>query len=273
MDRNELPPEVRQLAELGDPWELNELIDYREKGIGPQHVDALLDVVRNTVEIWESVDPQQESPEEWFPLHAWRALAQLQALDAMPTLLDTLNLIEKLDSDLVQEEMPEVFAKMGPAALPNLEAFVLDTGKEMWARLAAAEGMQIIATDHNETRDQVVGTIVRALEGYEREDPTFNGFMINFLLDLRAIEAAPAVEKVYQANQVDLSILGDGEDFQVGIGLLEKRITPIGWLPGGDGWGNETARVNGQKEDTKTKKKRKQAKASRQKNRKKKKKK
>jgi hypothetical protein len=40
------------------------------------------------------------------------------------------------------------------------------------------------------------------------------------------VEAAPLVERAYQADRVDLSILGDYEDFQMAIGLLKKRQTP-----------------------------------------------
>ncbi len=46
------------------------------------------------------------------------------------------------------------------------------------------------------------------------------------MADLKATEAAPLVERVFQANVVDLSVVGDFEHYQIAVGLLEKRLTP-----------------------------------------------
>jgi len=50
--------------------------------------------------------------------------------------------------------------------------------------------------------------------------------LILYLVDLKAVEIAPLVEQAYQADVVDLSVLGDYEDFQIEVGLLKERLTP-----------------------------------------------
>jgi hypothetical protein len=46
------------------------------------------------------------------------------------------------------------------------------------------------------------------------------------LCDLKAVESAFVIEGAFAADGVDLSILGDWEEAQILLGLLEKRVTP-----------------------------------------------
>ena len=71
-----------------------------------------------------------------------------------------------------------------------------------------------------------------------RQHPGLNGFLINSLIDLRAVEAASLMERAFAADSVDISIMGDWEDVQIELGLLDERQTPKphyvslpGWLP------------------------------------------
>jgi hypothetical protein len=65
------------------------------------------------------------------------------------------------------------------------------------------------------------------------QDPSLNAFLINSLVALRAVEAAPVIEAAFAANAVDLSIQGDWEEVQIKLGLLTQRLTPRprSWLP------------------------------------------
>jgi hypothetical protein len=58
--------------------------------------------------------------------------------------------------------------------------------------------------------------------------------LISYLVDLQAVEVAPLMESAFAAACVDISILGDWEDAQIKLGLLEERPTPAPqyvWLP------------------------------------------
>ena len=55
---------------------------------------------------------------------------------------------------------------------------------------------------------------------------TLNAFLMSYLVDLKAVEAAPVMEKAFAADRVDISVQGDWEDVQIRLGLLDERLTP-----------------------------------------------
>lgn len=225
MQLRDLPPTLQKLATLGDTGLSADWIDYRALGIGQEHISDLIPIIEHTTDYWEDALDDSD-PEGWIPVHAWRALGQLQAVEAIPALLALLPLIEDIDSDLIQEELPEVFQAIGPAAVEPLSPALLDPTLDTWSRLAVAEGLTQIANAYPETRVEVVDLLIRALEDYTQQPPTFNGFIICYLADLKAIEAYALVEEAYISGLVDESILGDWEDFQINVGLLDQRISP-----------------------------------------------
>lgn len=284
MQQQDLPISVQNLFQLGVEGIEQNWLDYREKGIRPEHIPALISVVDRTRELWDEYDAFDEDPEGFAPIHAWRALAQLQALEALPALMNLLNHVEDIDADILQEELPTVYGMLGPGAVPDLTAYIKQGNQEhgMWALLCVGEGLKNIAEAHPETRAEIVNTLTGALRGYDTQDATYNAFLADFLMDLKAVEAAPLVEAAFQAEMIEESILGDWEDFQVGVGLLEKRLTPprkfnhdpLFFSDGLEPDPEEIKlRQHQQRDKKKEKNKRSQAKASRAKNRKKKKKK
>lgn len=111
-------------------------------------------------------------------------------------------------------------------------------------------------------------------------DPSLNAFIISYLIDLEAVEAAPLIERAYASDDVDITVVGDWEDAQVDLGLLTARKTQrprlfpdLLDLPRLDARDPEPARQTGSadKAPSKARNKRKQAKESRKKNRKRKK--
>ena len=131
------------------------------------------------------------------------------------------------------KELPEVFAKLGPKAIPPLAAYLRAPGHGLWARVTAAGGLGKIAQAAPETRDTVVATLNDLLEdNASRQRPpnergeTLNGFVISELITLGAGETAPTIERAFAADRVDETIAGDLEDVQIALGLRERRDTP-----------------------------------------------
>lgn len=272
MELRNLPLAVQKLAALGDSYEASSWADYRALGISEADIPTLIEIVRHTGDFWADIIADEEDPEIWMPLHAWRALAQLHASEALPELLATLRLIEEADSDLVQEELPDVFRTLGPVAIPAVSAYLLERDNEMWARIATADGLKRIAGLYPETRGHVIDLLLTALDDYTLEDPTFNGFLISYLMELGSIEAAPLVEEIFQSGQIDESIVGDWEDYQIGVGLLEKRLNPprlrhtTRFEDDQPALADIRKRLQQNREETKAQSKRKQAKATHKKN-------
>lgn len=168
-----------------------------------------------------------ESQEVWGPLHAWRALGQLRAEQAIEPLLGLLHRYNDMDDDWVGEDLPEVFGQIGPAAIAPLEHYAAASQNPTFARSAAADGIKEIAKRHPEARDPVVAALTRLLENYAEpgRDPDLNAFLIGDLIHLHALEVAPLIERAFTAGAVEEAVVGDWEDVQIELGLKDERTT------------------------------------------------
>ncbi len=220
-DAEYLPP-VNQLLTLGDARGQSEWPNYLELGIGPEHIPALIRMA--TDESLNNAD--SESAEVWAPVHAFRALGQLHAAEAVEPLLGLLHRVDDFNDDAVGEELPEVFGLIGAPAIPALAAYLVDSRHGTFARVAAQESLANIAKQHPETRDQVAGALTRQLERFAENDRYLNGDLIHNLVELGATETAPLIEQAFAAGRVDEAVRGDWEDIQVDLGLKAARETP-----------------------------------------------
>lgn len=281
MNEHIYPEPVFRLLNLGDPRDMprapNRLSgpnwpDYpAEYGFTTEHIAELIhmavdDALHNAA---------ADSTEVFAPVHAWRALGQLRAAEAIKPLLGLFHRIDDNDDDWALDELPEIMGMIGPAAAAPVAKYLADPNNKLWARITAATSLEKIGTAHPQSRQDCINALTTVLEKFASNDEMLNGEIVSALAGLDAVEAAPLVEQTYKADRVDESIIGDWEDFQVEVGLLEERITPdedLDFNPFFPKNFGEPMGHRGKKEDRQAKKKRKQAKESRKKNRKKKKK-
>lgn len=219
------PPPVARLLTLGEPRKFDKPTrespgwpNYLGYGLGPEHIPDLIRLTGD--EVFNEGDP--DSPEVWGPLHAWRALGQLHATEAVAPLLDVLS--DNEDDDWVHEELPYVFALIGPAAIAPVAAYLADTTQTLTNRLTPTTALEKIAEAHPEARDEAVRALVRQLESYEDNDPELNGFIISSLVQLKAVEAAPLMQQAFESNNVDTIVLGDWDDARIELGLIPARV-------------------------------------------------
>lgn len=224
MEIQNLPSAVQILANLGDAWKEPEWLDYLSLGLDSSHIPLLINIVEDRARLWNEAAGSSDSI--WMPVHAWRALAQLQASMAVPALLDLLHEIDEEGNEIIQEDLPDVLAQIGPSAMAHTGDYLCSLQNPLWARISAAYALRNLAQAYPETRLQVISLLEQVLELFGHNDRTLNGFLVAFLADLQSAASTPVVEQAYLANLVDDSILGDFEDYQVAVGLLERRLTP-----------------------------------------------
>ena len=211
---------VNSLLSYGEAdWQ--EWDDYKAMGFNREHIPELIRMATDQYLIVEA-----EEPEFWGPIHAWRALAQLEAKEAIDPLVGNFNLFEAADSDWLSEDLPDAFIKLGPDCIPALAMYLIDTRHETYGRISVSETLKDIAEEYPDSRDQVTGTLVSALELFEENDEELNGFLLADLLDLKAIEAMPLIRRAFEANAIDITVAGDLEDAEIEFGLREERSTP-----------------------------------------------
>ncbi len=263
--RTNYSPPVAELLTLGDRHDGSEWPNYLELGLDAEHIPELISLATNTKLYWA----ESEGPEVWGPVHAWRALGQLRAAAAIEPLLPLFH--ELIDSDWASEELPEVYGMIGPSAIPALDRYVTNPSHGLWPRLAAAHSLERIAVQHPTAHPDCVAALSHQLEQFPTNEPELNGFLISYLVELKATEAAPLIERAYAANRVDISIVGDWEDAQVALGLKAARETPRPryhpfQFPLMPPIAAPKEKSSAEKAAAKAKAKRKQAKASRKKN-------
>jgi PBS lyase HEAT-like repeat len=215
-DRNtRYQPPVERLLTFGESDRItpDEWPDYRELGIGPEHVPELIQMA--TDEALNEAD--SESTEVWAPVHAWRALGQLRAVEAVEPLLELFDRLE--EDDWVHEELPAVFGLIGPAALPALAAYLADLSHTDSSRISAIRSMEEIGKRWPEARGEALAMLEERLERFEENEPDVNAFLVEALVELGAKEAAPLIERAFAEGYVDPLVMGDWEDVQVELGL------------------------------------------------------
>ena len=258
-------PPVSELLALGDPHVgTRDWPDYVAMGLEMKHVPDLIRLAREwSTEWWDGTDETAM----WGPVHAWRALGQLGDELAIKPLIEVMARNDDLDDDWSTDEIPRVFALIGPATIPALSDALADPNMGLWARSAAAHSLELIGNSHPKAREQCVAALTSVLVQYARLDPALNSFLVSSLIELKAVEAAPLMEKVFGSGNIDLSVQGDWEDVQIELGLLSERLTPRRNYPLASVFA-PSPKPRRSSNKSKKKAKRKQQKASRRKNRK-----
>jgi hypothetical protein len=212
-------PPVDQLLTLARPKRHGTDVDYTNLGIGGEHVPELIRMA--TDEALNSAP--SKSTLVWAPVHAWWALAQLRAHEAVVPLLSLLQRIDDDHDDWVGEDLPHVLAAIGPTVVEPVTAYLADPSHGEWARVAAAITLGRVGQAHPEARTECVTRLTAQLERFTEQSNILNAYLVSPLLDLRAVEAAPVIEKAFAAGRVDEMAQGDWEDVQIELGLKTQR--------------------------------------------------
>ena len=214
-------PPVKQLLTLGEPRR-GEKRDYTALGISAGDVPTLINMATD-----EALNRgPQDSPVVYAPVHAWRALAQLRAGEAIAPLLELLRRADDDMDDWINGDLPESLAQFGAAVLDPLTAHLADPANGEWSRVNAAATIGLVGKKHPELRMDSITRLVAQLGQFAEQSETLNAFLISPLWDLRAVEAMPVIERAFASGRVDESVLGDLEDVQIEFGLKTEREHP-----------------------------------------------
>ena len=102
------------------------------------------------------------------PVHAWRALGQLRATEAIEPLIPLFDLIE---SDDYVPEIAEVLAMIWPAAFPPLLRHLADTSRPLYSRTLAIEAIAKLGVRYPSIREDAVATLTGYLRRFDSQGP------------------------------------------------------------------------------------------------------
>lgn len=212
-----------QLLSCGDPRKTWKWVDrepdyVRRFDLDHSHVLALLDLVRQWFDSEEW--PNDEEDTTWqLPIHAWRALAQLGAEEVIDLMLEMVGPMDTAGDDWYLQEFPDAFAMIGPSAFDKAVAYLDEPSQEAFPRIGIAHAMTEIAKRHPDLRDRAVMNLSRWLEDFENNNESYNAFLISYLLDVHAREAADVIERAFAANRVDVQAIGNWNDVRQELGV------------------------------------------------------
>jgi hypothetical protein len=222
MSETTYPEPVGRLLTLGrpEPWDL--WADYASMGLRrDEHAAELIRLASDA----GLLDATEESPATWGPLHAWRALGQLGATEAIGPLLSLLRRVEENDDELVGEELPKVFGRIGIAALEPLRSYAADATNMIVARVSAAEAIKHIGM-HPAHREPAAAALADLLEHAKADDRGFfNGYLVVGLCELTARQHIATIERAYQGGRIAERVCGKLPHVRAELGLEAPSAT------------------------------------------------
>lgn len=155
------------------------------------------------------------------PVHAMRILAQRRNPDFLPALFASFT--QRDDYDFFREEIVEILATIGAAAIPTVEEFFALPEKSPYDRASLSNGLVEIARKHRAAHARVVEVLKGQLSRYPENSPAWNGFLIADLIDLAAGETLPLIERVFAADAVDEWVCGELSEVRAEFGLAPPK--------------------------------------------------
>jgi hypothetical protein len=212
-------PPVDQLLKLGRPED--KWIKYLELGLTQDDVPGLIRLMRDPALI--SDDAQE--PEVFAPIHAWRALGQLGAVQAAEPMLKAVRLLDEQTGwglEWAQEDLYKIFEILGPATIPLLIATLSDESENVWVRDIAAHGLAQLSYK-KEVADQCISALIDQMGRFKQNPRELNGLLIVYLTDLNERKSADVIRNAFLAGVVD--------DFMVTWGNVRESLA----IPKADG--------------------------------------
>jgi hypothetical protein len=266
------PPILTPLLNLVPSFLSDRWPDYvKEFGLGEQHIP---DLIRMATDL-NLHNASDDTPLIWAPMHALRALGQLRASPAVVPLLRFCNEVAPYESDFLLDDFGKVLGLIGEDALQPVLSSIKNPATHEWVRDDLALALTEIGKNHPHIRSACVQALIELLEEGRHTNPECNAWVVAALLDLKAVEAAPVIEKAFAESAVAEEIVGSWDHVAYDLGLRAepppaRRFVDFGHLgPGLDPFiGTPSEMRPTLKSKARAKAKRKQAKASRKRNRK-----
>jgi HEAT repeat protein len=229
------PEPIRRLIDLGIPE--NNWFDYPAKfGLTNEHIPDLIRLVEDKDLRFSELTEDEEKilaendiydVRRWYAqIHAWRALAQLNAEEAIPNLIGLLYQADEHDDDWIADDLGRALIKIGPACMPALATYLQNSDNGDFARNITIEVITGIIKQYPETREKGIAALLSVLKNHRQNNEGLNAFLIYALAEFKATEHIDLIQDVFETGNVDIFVMGDFEDVQIEMGLLKKRTKP-----------------------------------------------
>ncbi len=193
-----------------------------ELGLGSQHIPDLIQMALDRELYGADSDNLHDNPKHWAPVHAWRSLAQLHVEEAIEPLMQLFH--EREDCDLVSEEMPKVFGKIGAVAILSLQNYLADPSHGLFPRITASNCLEEIGKQDSTGLSLSIKVLTQQLKLFKQNPEELNGFIVASLTHLRAKESARVIKSAIAAQTVPEDIAGTWDEIQQALGVTNDEL-------------------------------------------------
>ena len=171
MPERRYPPPLDRLFQMGEvewgvEWQGDDPDYVGDLGLDGSHVPALIEIAQLQAEL----DDLPDDDSGWAPVHAWRALAQLRAVEAVEPLLTLQTTLADTADEQHMYDFPVVFGMIGPPAIPALAAYLHNSENPKFARITAADGLCNVGLRYPAARGEALAPLAGQLAGFEEND-------------------------------------------------------------------------------------------------------
>src|SRR3990167_8988303 len=215
-----MPSNAQKLQKIGRPSSGHKWPDYvQEYSLDASDIPDLITYITDKT----FLDSRPSSRKFWAPVHAWRALGQLQAQAALAPLLQLMP--AWLEDDYAIAEIPQVLGMLGAVTIEPAQAFLLADDEDETQRIMGMDALVEVAKRHPQEKPRVLAILSRYRDAPDPAATGLNGLLVIQLAGLGAVDFWPRLAALFEQGWVDTSLL-DQEDAEIEFGLREERDTP-----------------------------------------------
>ena len=201
---------------------------YRALGFSKKNKKQLLELGSDMALYYyeyDEDDADDECPEFFAVLHAWRALSEFEIPEAKVLFVDLLRELFEDEDDL--DWMPRLFKELIKPFQADMfdesVAYILDGNEYEWFR---AEFVNLLhrMLKNNEVDKRALNKVFEKLFK-QCKNPVVNASAIAVCKDENFTEHYPQIKKLYEQEYVFKALDGDLEDVELAFGMRTKRST------------------------------------------------
>jgi len=198
---------------------------YRTLGLSRKNKKQLLELGSDMALYYHEFDEDDECPEFFAVLHAWRALSELEIVEAKALFVDLLRKLFEDEDDL--DWMPRLFKKLIKPFRANMfdesVDYILDESEHEWFRAEFINLLQSMLK--NDEIDKITLSQVFEKLFKKCKNPIVNASAIAVCKDEKLTEHYPQIKKLYEKKWVDKALDGDLEDVELAFEMRSERST------------------------------------------------
>ena len=216
---------VATLFSLGMEAMEEDDFSYKALGLSRKNKKQLLELGSDLALYYYEFDEEDECLEFFAVIHAWRALSELEILEAKALFVELLRQLFEEEDDL--DWMARLFKKL---ILPfradmfdESVSYILDENEHEWFRAEFINLLQSML-HNNEIEKNSLSKVFKKLFK-TCKNPIVNATAIAVCKDEKLTEHYPQIKKLYEKKWVDKSLDGDLEDVELAFEMRSERST------------------------------------------------